>query len=220
MKKLLVLLCLVGSFAANAGDDDYPDQIVVSTATLEFKIPEIKKAVIEGLDAYGWQTSAETDTSVTGMLPNRRGGFTSTIEVSFADPDSISIKYLTEHDRETYKFYKRLLNIRAKTMIQLTDCRNPGMKKSNSAISSDLAQRRNLMYAFYKYNWIITSITKSKIVGALVSRGRLEADIAESGKVSIRHWDELEEEYTNPAKDGYVRRVRTVLDTQQRRCAK
>ena len=220
MKKLLVFLFLFASFGVNAGDDDYSDRVVISTATLEFKTTEIKSAVKKAFDAYGWQTSSETDTSVTGMLPGRRGGFTSTVKVSFPNPDSLEIKYLTDHDRENYKFYKRLLNIRAKTMVQLTDCKNPDMKKSNSAISADLALRRNLMYAFYKYNWIITSVTKSKIIGALATRGRLEADISDNGTVRIRHWDEIEEEYTDPARDGYVRKIESVLATQQRRCAK
>ena len=58
MKKLLVFLFLFASFGVNAGDDDYPDQVVVSTATLEFETAEIKMAVKEAFDAYGWQASA------------------------------------------------------------------------------------------------------------------------------------------------------------------
>jgi len=220
MKKLLVLLFMVASFGVNAGDDDYPDKLVIPTTTLEFKPVEIKVAVKAAFSAYGWEASDETDTSIRGKLPGKRGGFTSTVQVDFSAPESIVIKYLTEHDRENYKFYKRLLNIRAIAMVKLTDCKNPDMKKSNSEISSELALRRNLMYAFYKYKWNITSITKSKIKASLAARGRMEADISVDGAVSVRHWDEIEEEFTDPANDGYVRRIKSVLDTQQRRCAK
>lgn len=220
MKKLLVLLFLFASFGVNAAYDDYKDHVIVSAATLQFKAAEIKMAVKEAFENYGWEATSETDTSITGMLPGRRGGFTSTVQVSFSDTNSITIKYLTTHDNKQYKFYKRLLSIRAVMMVKLTDCKNVNMKKSNSEVSSDVALRRNLLYAFYKYNWIIKSITKSKIVGELAARGRLEADISADGTVRVRHWDEIEEEYTDPARDGYVRRIKSVLGTQQSRCAK
>ncbi len=217
MRKLLLLLFILSSFIVQADSDNYPAQVTFPTATLELKSSDIKQATLDAFYFYGWQPDGETDTSLTGNL---RGLGKSKVEVNFSGVDSISIKYLTEHDRSSYKFYRRLLSIKTALMVSLLDCKKANLNQKDSTASPDLTVRRNLVYAFYKYNWIINSITASRVTASLPARGRMEADISEDGSVRIRRRDELEDEYTNEARDGYVRRVRSVFNNQQRRCKK
>jgi len=217
MRKLLLGLFLFASFNLQAAYDEYANNVVISTATLGFSSAQLKKGVEEAFSTYGWSIVGQSETTMKGDL---KGGGSSVVEVNFSNPAAIKIQYLTEHDSENYKFYKRLLNIRARMMVYLTDCTNKDMQQTNTTVKSDVALRRNLMYAFYKYNWIIKSISETEITAALAARGRLEAKINESGKVSIRRWDEVEEAWTDPDRDNYVRRVSNVLNQQQMRCSK
>lgn len=217
MRKLLVLLFIFSSFIVKADSDDYPAHVTFSTATLEVKSVDIKQATQDAFESYGWQLDGETDTSLIGDL---KGLGKSKIEVNLSGTDTITIKYLTEHDREIYKFYRRLLSVKAKLMLSLLDCKKTSLNQEASTMSPDLVVRRNLVYAFYKYNWIIKSITASRVTASLPARGSMEADISGDGNVRIRHRDELEGEYTDENKDGYVRRIRSVFKNQQRRCAK
>ncbi len=218
MKKIIFILFLAPSYFAFAGSDDYANQIIVSAATLDLKVSEIKVAAKNALKTYRWQVDKESDTSLTANL---RGKGEFIVEVNFQSPDSITIKHLNEdYDRENYRYYKWLLNIRSKTMLNLTDCKNREFNRDLANTDQAIALRRNVVYAFYKYNWIIKSISESKVIAALPARGQLEADISPDGSVIFKRRDELENEYTDPLRDGYVKRVRSVFNNQQRRCAK
>jgi hypothetical protein len=212
MRKLFLFLIVIISTNTYAFGE-YDSQVTFSVAHLGFTTPDIMKAINVAMERYHWQTEEQTENSVVGNL-NGSGDAKVKAEIS---GDTVTIRFLTQHDMQNYKYFKWLLNIKATMMVYLNDCKNKDLK---SAATTDpaIVTRRNLVYAFYKYNWRLSELGEHRIVASLPARGRVEADYTASGLDRIRRWDEIEGDYTDPAADGYVRRIKRLFERQQALC--
>ena len=129
--------------------------------------------------------------------------------------DALTIKYLTKEELEDYKFYRRLLSIRASTYLDMLDCTS-GTYKLNPPKSEHIRQMRAAAFAIAKYQWNITDIGESSIVSTLPGKGRLEAKITD-GNMRFDRWDEYDEKYVDQD-DGYILRVKDVYNSQIASC--
>ena len=213
MRKFILMLLFFSAFNADAFDQ-YEDNVSYSVTHLGFTNPQLMQAVKFSFSTRGWQAEDETENSVIGNL---KGTGQSKVKVEVTG-DTIKVSYLTRHDMASYKFYKRLLNIKSTMMVFLTDCTNKELAGPANSIDKEMLTRRNLMYAFYKYNWRISELSRTRIVATLPAKGRIEVEYDASGLLKIRRWDEIAGEYTNPDRDGYVRRIKTVFKRQQSVC--
>jgi hypothetical protein len=214
MRKLLILVLFAISMTAQAFGE-YDSKVSNSVAHLGFTKSDIMVAIKYAMGAYRWKTENETENSVVGNL---KGTGAAKVKAEISG-DTVTISFLTKHDMQNYRYYKWLLNIQATMMVYLTDCKSKDLT-STSSIDPATRVRRNLIFAFYKYHWRISEFTESRIVASLTNRGRIEADYSANGLDKIRRWDDIDEAYTNPDEDGYVRRIKDLFERQQSSCAR
>lgn len=214
MRKLFVLIIFIISVNTYAFDE-YPSKVSNSVAHLGFSNSDIIQAIKDAMGVYRWRTENVTENSIDGDL---KGTGTAKVRAEISG-DTVMIRFLTQHDMQNYKYYKWLLNIQATMMVFLNDCKNNAIKNTGSADPAMLV-RRNLLYAFYKYHWRLSELSDNRIVVSLPNKGRVEADYSANGLERIRRWDDIDEVYTDPDEDGYIRRIKDLFERQQGLCAR
>ncbi len=206
MRKLayFTLLMLLSSSAYAL---TYPDTIVLPLNHLDITDQQMMKASEAGMQKYGWQVTKKSDKVLEGDLQGRGQ---SKVSMEMGE-NSITLKFLTSEDMTNYKFYRRLLSIRADTYKDLLNCTSPTYQL-NPAKSETIRNLRAAVFAIAKYQWHISEITESKIVSSLPAKGRLEADIT-NGNVKFRFWNEISSKYEGD-ESGYVQRVNSIYQSQ------
>ena len=207
MRKILLIMLLPLSFAAHASE--YPQGIDIPVAGLGLSNTEIADAAKATLKHFGWEFSSTSDTSLTASVRGR-----TKLDVNFAGGEKVSFKYQEEYS--DHKFFRRLRLIRKHGTLHLTDCGlTPG-----EGVDAATSARRSLVFALAKSNWIVVSTSESKIVARSPGNGRIEAGVSGGGTVSMKRWDEIEEEYTDPDRDRYISKIYKVYEQQQARCGR
>ena len=206
MRKLayFTLLMLLSSSACAL---TYPDTVVLPLNYLDITDQQKLKAAEEGMKRYGWQVTKKSDKVLEGDL---KGMGQSKVSMESGD-DSIILKYLTKENMTDYKFYRRLLNIRVATYLDLLNCTSDTYRQ-HPASSEMIRNMRAAVFAIAKYQWDISEITESKIVSSRPAKGRLEADIS-NGNVKFRFWDEIRRKYHGD-EHAYVQRANSYYQSQ------
>ena len=106
-KSLLAVLVILSSSFLVAGK--YPDTVVFTVNHLDLTQEQKTAGAIAGLERYGWIIDSKTANPLVGDLKARHK---SKVAVQIGE-DALTIKYLTKEELGNYKFYRRLLSIRA-----------------------------------------------------------------------------------------------------------
>ena len=205
MRKLAYFTLLMLSSSAYALT--YPDTIVLPLNHLDITDQQKMKASEAGMQKYGWQVTKKSDKVLEGDLQGRGQ---SRVEME-AGENSITLKFLTKEDMTNYKFYRRLLSIRADTYKDLLNCTSDTYRL-NPAKTEVIRNMRAAVFAIAKYQWHISEISESKIVSSLPAKGRLEAEVI-NGDVKFKFWDEINRKYEGDD-NGYVQRVNSIYQSQ------
>ena len=210
MRKPLLVVFVILSFSFLAANK-YPDTVVFAVNHLDLTQAQKTAGAIAGLQKFGWVVDSKTANPLVGDL---KAMHKSRVAVQIGE-DAMTIKYLTKEELENYKFYRRLLSIRAATYMDMLDCTS-GTYKLNPPRTEHVRQMRAAAFAIARYQWNISEIGESKIVSTLPGRGRLEAKIID-GNLRFDRWDEYDEKYVDQD-DDYIQRVQAVYNAQLRSC--
>lgn len=200
----LLMLLPISSFAF-----DYPGEVTLLLNHMDISDQQKMQAAEAGMQKYGWQVTKVSDKLYEGDYRNQ---FKVTME---AIENGILLKYITKVNKKDYKFYRRLLSIRAETYMDMLDCKSPTYRL-NPAKTETIRNLRAAVYAMAKYHWNISEITETKIISSLPAKGRLEADIV-NGNAKFKFWNELNGKYEGDA-NGYVQRVNSLYQSQLVSC--
>jgi len=191
---------------------DYPNTVVLPMNHLDVTDQQKLKAAETGMTRYGWIVTKKSDRLLEGDL---RGRGNSRVAMEIGDND-ITLKYVTKEDMTNYKFYRRLLNIRADTYKNLLDCTSDTYRL-HPATTEKTRNLRAAVFAIAKYQWNISEISDTKIVSSLPAKGRLEAQIT-GADVKFGFWGEISGKYEGED-NGYVMRVNSLYQVQLARCS-
>lgn len=206
MRKILLMLFLSLSITVSA-DDDYPQGIEIPVTGLNLSNSEIREAAKATLQRFGWTFSDKSDTLITASVSGR-----TKMDVDFSSGQNVSFKY--QEGYSEHKYFRRLRLLRKHMTITMSDCTTRGQTELDAATKV----RRNLVYTLAKSNWVVVKTGDNKIVAKSTGNGRIETSVAADGSFKMKRWDEIEEEYTDPDRDRYIRKLLTTYDRQVVRC--
>lgn len=209
MRKLLLIIMLSFSLSVNA-EFDYDSNVEISIDTLGLTKQEISQAAEAALKHYRWSVLDKTDTSIKA---NYRGQ--TPLVVDFTGDQKVVIGF-EKKKNTSYKNNARLRRLKKLSLVNLTDC----SAKSARELDAETKTRRNYVYALTKAGWGIKKLTPEKMTAISPGNGRVEVTISSDGLFKLIRWDEIESEYTDPARDRYVSKVQSAYDRQLGRCSK
>lgn len=207
--RYLIMFCFLLLPFIIVADDDYPLGVEIPVAGLGLNNAEFTQAANATLKRYGWEYASKSDTHIAATVRGR-----TPLDVKYVDGKKVTITYREEYSE--HKFYRRLRLLRKHVTIGLSDCRSKGY----SALDVATKARRNMVNALAQSNWVIDKTDESGMVAKSVGNGRIEIQVSYDGTHTMKRWDEIEEEYTEPGSDRYIQKVNTVLNDLRARCGR
>lgn len=212
MRNLIFIMLLSAAVTVHGktgtNDNEYKSYVEFPIATLGLTKMEISQGTEDALKHYGWSAVGKTDTSIKANFRGR-----SPLMVDFSDDLKVTIRY-KKKKKTDYKHHARLRKLEKLSLINITDCNS----KSATELDAETKTRRNVVYALTKSGWKVKKLTPDKLTATSPGNGRVEVTVSSDGSFKMERWDELESEYTNPARDRYLRKIQRVYDRQVVRC--